>query len=165
MENDVLGLHLAAGELLEELQERVDLVIHKLKFFPDKPKVACITSINPLSLSGSRISHSINLAGGSALENQDWEDLKLENPAIIIIMLNGYNIQDTMAEIHDFISLPNWEDLDAVKNNRVYIADSENYFEAEGAEAADALEAIAEIITPKYFNFGFEGKAWVKFEM
>lgn len=165
MENDILGLNTVTGDLSEELHERVDLVIHKLKFFPDKPKVACITAINPFSLSQNRISQSINLAGGFALENLNGEDIKLQNPAVIIIALNGLNIQDTMAEIHDFISLPNWRDLDAVKNNRVYIADSKNYFESDGPKAVDALEAIAEIITPKYFNFGLEGKAWIKFEM
>jgi len=165
MEKDIFGINTAPSEIAEELQERIDLVIHKLKFFPEKPKVACITEINPLLFSTSRISDSINIAGGLALENLSWDELQTQNPAIIIIMLKGYTIQETMAEIHHFITLPNWSGLDAVKNNRVYIADSENYFETEGEKAVDALEAIAEMITPKYFNFGLEGKAWVKFEV
>ncbi len=165
MEKDIFGIHTAPSTIAEELEERINLVVHKLKFFPDKPKVACITGINPLSLSSSRISDTINLAGGLALENLSWEELQDQNPAILIIMLKGYTIQETMMEIHHFITLPNWSDLGAVKNNRVYIADSENYFETEGEKAVEALEAIAEMITPKYFNFGFEGKAWVKFEI
>lgn len=165
MEKNIFGVNTVSSEVGEELQERIDIIVHKLKFFPEKPKVACITEINPLSLSTSRISDSINIAGGVALENLSWDELQSQNPAIIIIMLSGYTIQETMAEIHHFITLPNWSDLDAVKNNRVYIADSENYFETEGEKAVDALEAIAEMITPKYFNFGLEGMAWVKFEV
>ena len=165
MEKDIFGINTAPSALAEELEERVELIVHKLKFFPEKPKVACITEIHPLVLSTSRISDSITIAGGLVLENLSWDTLQDQNPAIIIIMLKGCSIQDTMAQIHHFITLPNWSDLDAVKNNRVYIADSENYFETEGERAVDALEAIAEMITPKYFNFGLEGKAWVKFEV
>ena len=165
MEEDIFGINAAPSAVTEELEERVELIIHKLKFFPEKPKVACITEINPIALSSSRISNSITIAGGLPLENLAWKELQAQNPAIIIIMLKGYTIQETMTEIHHFITLPHWADLDAVKNNRVYIADSEHYFETEGEKAIDALEAIAEMITPKYFNFGFEGKTWIKFEV
>lgn len=163
MEKDIFGINTLANA--EELQERIDLVIHKLKFFPEKPTVSCVIQINPILTNHSRIKDIINIAGGLVLDSTSWTELADQNPAIIIIMIDGDTIQDTMGEIYHLITFPNWENLAAVKNNRVYIVDSKNYFETSGERAVDALEALAEIITPKYFNFGLEGKAWVKFEI
>ncbi|RRN77813.1 ABC transporter substrate-binding protein [Pseudoxanthomonas sp. SGD-10] len=65
--------------------------------------------------------------------------------------------------MQQFFLLPGWSEVSAVKENRVYLFDSVNYLEQEGEKAVESLEALAEIITPRYFNFGLEGKAWLKF--
>ncbi|PLW91050.1 MAG: cobalamin-binding protein, partial [Mucilaginibacter sp.] len=51
------------------------------------------------------------------------------------------------------------------KNNRVYIADGNQYFNRPGPRIVDSLEILAEIIHPKQFIFGNEGNGWVKFAL
>lgn len=164
MDNDIFGITHLPEDIKEELQDRIDIIIHKLKFFPDKPKVAFIQHTEPIALANERISHFIEIAGGTVLKSgSSWEELKEENPEIIVVALTGRDITSAMSQMQHFLTLPRWSEIAAVKNNRVYIADSSNYFEQQGEKAVEALEALAEIITPKYFNFGLEGKVWLKF--
>jgi iron complex transport system substrate-binding protein len=93
----------------------------------------------------------------------DWEAFKLEDPQIIIVMPEKYPIQRTLQEINLLLNLPGWSDLSAVKNNRFYIADGSKYGDTIGIQSFDVIEILAEIIHPKQFVFGNEGKGWIKF--
>lgn len=166
MERDVFGIQSESVEVVENLNERIDIVKHKLKFFPDKPKVLCLQGVNPFLLANERLLETIKFAGGIPVVSfYSIDDLIHENPEIIILTLSNEGLEETMKKIPNFLSLNGISELAAIKNNRLYIANSKTYFEKEGESAVDALEAFAEIITPKYFNFGFEGLAWVKFDL
>ena len=144
-------------ELTEELQERVDLIIHKLKFVEQKPVVACIIQLEPLTFADDDLVQLISIAGG--------ETATLDtNPDIIILMPDGYIIEQTIKEIFSLMQLPNFAELKAVKNNRLYIADGTRQFNTPDS-LVDQVEILAEIINPKQFIFGNEGKAWVKFSL
>ncbi|HYH55108.1 MAG TPA: hypothetical protein VD772_00765, partial [Anseongella sp.] len=58
---------------LEEWQERVDIVRHKLKFIRTLPGVACIEQIEPLLTAGGRIPGLVEIAGGSAVQALNGE--------------------------------------------------------------------------------------------
>jgi iron complex transport system substrate-binding protein len=161
------------GEILiEDLNDRIDLVKHKLKFFPNKPKVANIEWLSPMMLAGNWMPELVNIAGGSPILTQngkhspfiEWQQIYDENPDIIIISPCGYTINQTLKEIDLLLNLPGWRDLAAVKNNRVYIADGNAYFNRSGPRVVDTIEMLAEMITPTYFTFGYEGQGWIKFE-
>jgi len=68
-----------------------------------------------------------------------------------------------MKEMDVLLHLPGFEDLKAVKNNRLYIADGNQYFNRPGPRIVDSVEILAEIINPKQFIFGYEGNGWIKF--
>ena len=57
---------------------------------------------------------------------------------------------------------PDWSKLRAVKNNRVYLTDGNQYFNRPGPRIVESLEILAEIIHPDRFNFGHRGKGWEK---
>lgn len=162
-----------AETLIEDLEERKDIIKHKLKFFNDKPKVACIEWLEPVMVSGNWIPELVEIAGGKSLLAQNgqhspfvsWEEIAEANPDIIIIMPCGFSISRTMQEINVLLSQPQWSNLQAVKNNKIYVADGNHYFNRSGPRLVDSIEILAEIITPKYFNFGYEGHAWVKFDV
>jgi iron complex transport system substrate-binding protein len=145
-------------ELTEELQERVDLIKHKLKFIEQKPAVACITQLEPLIFAGDELAQLISVAGG--------ESSTLDaNPDIIILMPEGYVIEQTIKEIFSLMQLPNFAELKAIKNNRLYISDSTKDVTINPEATVEQLENLAEIINPKQFIFGNEGEAWVKFSL
>jgi iron complex transport system substrate-binding protein len=142
-------------ELAEELQERIDLIKHKLKFIEQKPAVACIANLDTLTLADNSISELINIAGG-AIESQ------FNDPEIIIVMPVGYAISQTMQQMDGLLQLPGFNDLKAAKNNRVYMADG-NFDITDPDQLVALTEVLGEIINPKQFIFGYEGERWIKF--
>src|ERR1700760_3119292 len=55
------------NQLIEDLQERVDIVHHKLKFMENKPTVACIEWLEPMMVSGNWVPELVSIAGGNAI--------------------------------------------------------------------------------------------------
>jgi iron complex transport system substrate-binding protein len=161
----------AGNVLIEDLQERVDIIRHKLKYVESRPTVACIEWLEPLMVSGNWIPEVVSSAGGSSILAEagkhspfvKWEDIQQANPDVIVVMPCGFSIERTMKEMNILLDLPGFTDLSAVKNNRLYIADGNQYFNRPGPRIVDSIEIIAEIIHPKLFNFGYEGNGWIKF--
>ncbi|HEY0244549.1 MAG TPA: cobalamin-binding protein [Mucilaginibacter sp.] len=157
--------------LVEDLQERVDIVRHKLKYIESKPTVACIEWLEPMMVSGNWIPELVSIAGGASILAQagkhspyiQWQDIQSQDPDIIIVMPCGFSIERTMKEMNLLLQLPGFGDLKAVKNNRLYIADGNQYFNRPGPRIVDSIEILAEIINPKQFIFGYEGEGWIKF--
>lgn len=142
-------------ELAEELQERIDLIKHKLKFIEQKPAVACITNLDTLMLVDSFVAELIAIAGGAS-------ESQFNDPDIIIVMPEGYGIAKTMQQMDRLIQLPGLNDLKAAKNNRIYIADG-NFDVTDPDQLVTLTEVLGEIINPKHFIFGYEGEKWIKF--
>ena len=148
--------------LTEEQQERIDLIRHKLKFVEQRHTVACITALDPLMLSGSKVDELANIAGGVVIAGDEQTLLQL-NPDVIILMPADYSIAESMGNIDDLLQLYGFTDLKAVKNNRLYIADASHFFEDSPENWVESVELLAEIINPKQFIFGYEGDGWIRF--
>jgi iron complex transport system substrate-binding protein len=163
----------AGTVLIEDLQERVDLIQHKLKFIENKPTVACIEWLEPIMVSGNWVPELVHIAGGTPVMAEpgkhspyiEWVDLRLQDPEIIVVTACGFSIERTLKEIDLLLQLPGFADLKAVKNKRFYIADGNQYFNRPGPRIVDSIEILAEIIYPKQFIFGYEGEGWIKFEV
>jgi iron complex transport system substrate-binding protein len=163
----------AGHELLEELQERVDIIRHKLRFIEKKPTIACIEWLNPLMTSGNWVPELVTIAGGTPVLSEagkhspyiDWEDLREQDPEVIVVMSCGFSVERTLKEVNTLLQLVGFADLQAIKNKRFYIADGNQYFNRPGPRIVDSIEILAEIINPKQFIFGYEGEGWIKFEV
>ena len=163
----------ADSTLLETLNERVDIIRHKLKFSASKPTVACIEWLKPLMVSGNWVPGLVCIAGGVSILAEDgkhspyveWDDIRLQDPEILILMPCGFPIERTLREVDILLQLPGFGQLKAVKNNRVYIADGNWYFNRPGPRIVDSIEILAEIIHPKQFIFGYEGDGWIRFDL
>ncbi|MGV8879465.1 MAG: ABC transporter substrate-binding protein [Sphingobacteriaceae bacterium] len=161
-----------AEDFLEALQERLDIIRHKLKFVDQKPTLAAITALNPLILAGDLVRDLIEISGGQhifgpsrrELHVSDWEDVRLANPQVIILMLAGQSIQQTLQQINEVMQWPGFESLTAIKSNHFYIANGNSYFNRRSLRLVDAAEILAEILHPKQFIFGYEGEGWIRFE-
>jgi iron complex transport system substrate-binding protein len=149
-------------ELPEELQERIDIIQHKLKFVKQRPVVACVEGLDPFAIWPDD-NGSIKIAGGETINTQaSWSALQQQNPDIIILMLKEYSLEESTGNIEQVLQLPGFTDLKAIKNNRFYIADSKYI---SNKNIVDSVEILAEIINPKQFIFGYEGDGWIKFEL
>jgi iron complex transport system substrate-binding protein len=168
-----LNVTQAGDRLIEDLQERVDIIRHKLKFMDSKPTVACIEWLEPMMISGNWVPELVSMAGGVPVLAQqgkhspyvNWAGIQASDPDIIILMPCGFSIERTMREIDILLQQPDFGELKAVKNNRIYIADGNQYFNRPGPRIVDSVEILAEIIHPKQFIFGYEGAGWIKFAL
>lgn len=165
------GMYSAEEQLPEDIQERIHLIRHKLKFIDQKPQVAFIDGLSPLTIQGSPASELIEIAGGSSVLTEagkislviSFEMLQAANPDIIIISPKGFTIARTLQEMEILFNQSGWNELKAVQNDGVYLADGSEYCHQQGRQLADNLEILAEIIHPKQFIFGYEGSGWIKF--
>jgi iron complex transport system substrate-binding protein len=160
-------------QLIEDLQERVNIVRHKLKFVENKPTVACIEWLEPMMVSGNWMPELVDIAGATSILAEagkhspfiQWTDIQLQDPEVIIVMPCGFSIERTLKEIDLLLELPGFAELKAVKNDRLYIADGNQYFNRPGPRIVDSIEILAEIIHPKQFIFGYEGDGWIRFSL
>lgn len=170
---DALNVPAAGKDLIEDLNQRVDIIRHKLKFNENKPAVACIEWLEPLMISGNWVPGLVSIAGGIPILTEQgkhssyiqWDDLRLADPDILVIMPCGFPIERTLKEMDLLLAHPGFAELKAVKNNAVYIADGNQYFNRPGPRIVDSVEILAEIINPKQFVFGYEGAGWIKFSL
>ncbi|GAC1306867.1 MAG: cobalamin-binding protein [Mucilaginibacter sp.] len=170
---DALNVTKAGKDVIENLNQRVDIIRHKLKFNESKPTVACIEWLEPLMISGNWVPELVSIAGGIPVLSEQgkhssyiqWDDLRMANPDILIIMPCGFPIERTLKEMDVLMALPGFVELQAVKNNAIYIADGNQYFNRPGPRIVDSVEILAEIINPKQFIFGYEGAGWIKFSV
>jgi len=159
--------------LLEDLNERVDIIRHKLKFMENKPTIACLEWLEPMMVSGNWIPELVSIAGGTPILAHagkhspyvSWNEIRESDPEIILLMPCGFSIERTMREVNTLLDQPGFSELKAVKNNRIYIADGNQYFNRPGPRIVDSVEILAEIIHPKQFAFGYEGEGWIKFSL
>lgn len=159
--------------LIEDLEERIELIRHKLKYIEAKSKTAIITRFDPLMVSGNLISELVEIAGGKSINTatgNKWgiiktEDLSNYDPDMLLLMPAGFSIDKTLKEIDSFLSTADFNQLKALKNNQLFIADGRSYFNYTGPSIINFLEILAEIINPKQFSFGYEGTGWIKFSV
>lgn len=150
--------------LTEEQQERLDIIQHKLKFIEQKPTVAIVKTLDAVTLAADEMAGMVAMAGGTLIEGDEQTLLAL-NPDVVILMPDDMPIAQTITNLDVLLQLPGFTDLNAVKNNRLYIVDGESFAEASAENMVDVVELLAEIIYPKQFIFGYEGNGWIKFTL
>ncbi|WP_316821695.1 hypothetical protein [Pedobacter gandavensis] len=132
--------------LNEMLQERVDLVQHKIKFM-EKVPVACLDTENHLNFD---LEGLINDAGGVLQAD-------INQARVIIYVEKGLSMLSMMGIVPSLLQ----KEWPAVEYNRVYLLDDQAAVTPE--EWVALLEDIAEMLYPGYFIFGNEGKNWSSF--
>ena len=166
-----LGARDRAERLVDQLGSRFDNVSQRTHWLESNPGVAYIEWIEPLMAGGNWMPELIAIAGGVNLFGEagkhspwmTWEELVASDPAIIFVSPCGFDINRTLEEMHLLSDRPEWRSLKAVKNERVFVADGNQYFNRPGPRLAESLEILAEVIHPNVFHFGHEGTGWVRY--
>ena len=160
----------AGNRFVENMKENVKKIEEKSRNLV-KPKIGCIEWIEPLMAAGNWVPELVDKAGGKNLfgvagEHSPWmklKDLVEMDPDIIVVMPCGFDIERIKKELHVLTKKEEWSKLRAVKNNKVYVVDGNQYFNRPGPRILDSLEILAEIFHPEAFQFGYENKGWEKF--
>ncbi|MEA2680572.1 MAG: iron complex transport system substrate-binding protein [Candidatus Binataceae bacterium] len=165
---DALGASARGVDLVASLRARLSAISDILHNSAPRPTVAIIEWIDPLMAAGNWMPSLVEMAGGSNLfgtagEHSPWmkfDDLAARDPDVIMISPCGFNMDRAAKDLPVLTNNPKWQQLSAVRNRRVFMADGNQYFNRPGPRIAESLEILAEIVHPELFRFGHEGSGW-----
>ena len=141
---------------LKQRVERVEIVAAQVVH---RPRVLCLEWLEPLYVAGHWVPEMVSIAGGEDVLGKPCdpsftvtaEKIAKSNAEIILIMLCGYNAARNASEF-SVMKLPEaWSQLPALRNRKIFAADSNSYFSRPGPRLADGLEILAHLIHPNLF--------------
>ena len=154
-----LGYEEAAYKLLAGLEERTDKIIDTLRENKAPLKrVMLMEWLSPIYNCGHWIPYQIAQAGGvDMLSNPSgysivtsWKRILKYNPEVLVVAPCGFNIERSVKEISQLTRREGWDDLVAVKNKAVYVADGD-LFTCPSTHLVDGIELLASLFHPELF--------------
>lgn len=91
-----------------------------------------------------------------------WEQLLAADPDVIIGLPCGFNLERSASDLQLLANRPGWAGLKAVRTDRVYACDGNQYLNRPGPRLIESLEILAEILHPELCPPRFEGSGWVR---
>lgn len=159
------GMDEKAERLVFDMEERINIIKHKLKFIDEgrKPSVLILSEVNPPVFEPSTyIAHLLRIAGAKVY-SAEGNGGNVFNPGVILVI--SQQMERQFGALATLLSLEEWSNTDAVKNNRIFLIDGERNFQVMDLNVASDIEILAEILYPQYLTFGGNGESWVQFEM
>jgi iron complex transport system substrate-binding protein len=149
-----------AYELLAGLKKRTDFILNTLREnnAPLK-RVMVMEWLDPIYNCGHWIPYQIAQAGGvDMLSNPSgysivtsWERILQYNPEVLVVAPCGFEVHRSGQEIESLSKLEGWENLKAVQNNAVFLADAD-LFTQPSTTVVDGIELLAALFHPTLFE-------------
>ena len=157
-----------AMNLTDELRRRMTTIEAQAAMATRRLTVGCIEWLEPLMAAANWMPELVIMAGGENLFGDagqhspaiKFDHLLEKDPDVIVLMPCGFNMERTATELDALTSQPGWARLKAVREQRVYLTDGNQYFNRPGPRIVESLEILAEILHPQIFHFGHEGVGW-----
>lgn len=153
------GREARAEKLVAQLKERIERVCSRVQEAEQRPRTLALEWLEPLYVSGHWVAEMIELAGGEPLGEVgepsyeiSWEDIELFDPEVIVLIPCGFTPERTFQELDIIVSYENWEELKAVKDQRVYVTYGSHHFNRPGPRVIVGLEILAKLLHPEFFG-------------
>jgi len=119
-----------------------------------RPRVACIEWLDPLYVGGHWVPEMVEAAGGIDVLGRSGQpsftvtsdQVIAAKPDVIIIMPCGFSIRRTEVELRRTPLPPEWNQLAAVRENRVFLVDANSFFSRSGPRLADGVAILANLL-------------------
>jgi iron complex transport system substrate-binding protein len=141
------ALDLAADgdELVAGLRSRLDRL--RARSRGSRPRVVCVEWLEPLYLAGHWVPELVEAAGGedvgasagSHSARWDWSELPGLRPDLLVIMLCGFGVERTLAELS---ALHSPAALSVLRSAPVWIIDGNAYTSRSGPRIVDGAELL-----------------------
>jgi iron complex transport system substrate-binding protein len=150
-----------AEQLIASAREKLDKLRAATSKLPKRPRVFCMEWLDPVYCSGHWMPEMVEIAGGIdqlAQVNSDsiriaWSDVVDWAPEVLVITPCGFNLEQVVAQSAALIGYPNWFELPAVRDGRVYAVDANSYFARPSLRVIEGTELLAHLIHPELFEW------------
>lgn len=154
------GANDEAQSMVDNLRRQINEIGAKVKNIPEdkKPRVFFELYQDPLTTIGGKsyIHDLIIAAGGKNITGslkQEWltystEQILAQDPEVIIFV----HMHGSKQMVEQVKKRPNWQNISAVKNNRVYYLANENIVLRPGPRLGEGLKTLAGMIHPDIFK-------------
>jgi len=151
-----VGLERRAQEVIEELSERIAVVVRRSEKVQRRPRVALLEWLEPPFSCGHWSPELVRLAGGIEGLGQEgrpsrtlrWDEVLDWQPEVVFIACCGFSVERTLCDLPALQFVPSWQDLPAVRSGRVYVTNGSHYFSRPGPRLVDSLEILAHTLHP-----------------
>lgn len=153
--------HLAAGDIVSAIRQRIDAVSSQGAAATSTPKVYYEVWFDPIFTAGPNtwVDELITLAGGVNIFNDAesaWPIVNAEavierNPDVLVFPDMYMGVENFYETIEAVKTRPGWSFIDGVQNDDLYEIDADIISRA-GPRLADALELLAKMIHPEIFG-------------
>jgi len=132
------------------------------------PRVFCMEWMDPVYCSGHWVPEMVRLAGGAddlGREGSDsvripWDAVLDWAPEVLIVSPCGFDLERAVEQARRLRAYPNWNDLPAVRDGRVYAVDANSYFARPGPRVVEGTELLAHLIHPDLFDWNGPANAY-----
>jgi len=136
----------------DRLEEEIDILVHKLKYIPQeqRPTVLVLAQKKAFEpLFNTYLQDVVAIAGGRLVHE------KFDDPSVVVLVRENGALYGQIASLVEDAVLGR---TDALRNNRLFIVHKPDFGTSD--DILPDVEIAAEIIQPKYFVYGREGKDW-----
>jgi iron complex transport system substrate-binding protein len=153
----------AAIDLVESLRERLGALEETVQARRDAgrraTRVVGLEWLDPPFAAGHWVPEQIRRAGGWDLLGSDgepsrrttWGDVLDVDPEMLLLMPCGFHLRETVEAWARLPRPPDYEELLAVRRERIFALDGSAYFSRPGPRVIDGIELLAEIFDPDAF--------------
>ena len=151
---DVTAERISAWEYVAGLKSRVEAVRQRRQNILDKPTVGFLEWIDPPFNAGHWTPEIIEIAGGQdclGSKHQPsrtitFEEITAADPDVLVVAQCGFDLERSRADMDILKRHLPWENLKAVRDNRVHVIDGNAYFSRSGPRLVDSLEIMEKIL-------------------
>jgi iron complex transport system substrate-binding protein len=153
---EAAGRATEARALADSIALEVDSVRQAVADVAQRPRVLCLEWFDPPYMGGHWVPEMVRLAGGFDVFGREgepstpirWKDVIASQPEVVILMSCGYNVERNIAVWRSMQLPAGWDEVPAVKHDRVYAADSNSYFSRPGPRLSGGVSILAALLHP-----------------
>ncbi len=150
---DATGRASEAAALVAALEQRLAAVRAAVAGRP-RPRVLALEWLDPPFAGGHWVPEMIAAAGGADAvaapgdrsARLTWEQVRAADPDVIVAMPCGFDKAGAREQVEAMAGRPEWEELRAVRERRVFAVDANGCFSRPGPRLVDGIEQLAAIL-------------------
>jgi iron complex transport system substrate-binding protein len=151
----------AAEDLISASHARLEKIAAVTCNIAKPLRVFCMEWLEPVYCCGHWVPEMVRIAGGIdelGHEGSDsvripWAEVVRWAPEVLIVMPCGLDLEKATQQAQQLATYPDWSELPAVQNGRVYAVDANAYFARPGLRVIEGTELLAHLLHPTLFEW------------